>query len=72
MPEESNVYPLDRIRRYRVQVSRRQVAEKLYKTSRVLLEVSTIAAVLGRGIQFMSRELGDYDPPRKIRFPLDD
>ena len=72
MPEESNVYPLDRIRRYRVQVNRRKVAEKLYTTSKVLLEVSTIAAVLGRGIQFMSRELGGYEPPRRIKFPLDD
>ena len=70
--EEDNVYPLDRIRRYRIQVSRRQVASKMYKVSKVLLEVSTIAAVLGRGIQFMSRELGGYDPPRRIRFPLDD
>lgn len=69
--EKDNVYPLDNIRRYRVQVNRRQVASHLHKVSRVLLEVSTVAAVLGRGIQFMSRELG-YEPPRKIRFPMDD
>ena len=67
---EDNVYPLDRIRRYRVEVSRRDIGHTLYKTSTFLLEVSTIAAVLGRGLKYISRELG-YDTGRKIRFPID-
>jgi len=66
--EPDNVIPLERIRRYRVEVSRRRIAGHMYKTAKVLLEVSTICAVLGRGIQFMSRELG-HEPPRRIRFP---
>lgn len=68
---DENVIPLDRIRRYRVEINRRKVAGHLYKVSKVLLEVSTISAILGRGLKFMSRELG-YDEPRRIRFPLDD
>jgi hypothetical protein len=69
MPEE-NVIPLERIRRYRVEVNRRKVATQMYRVSKFLLEASTVCAVLGRGIQFMSRELG-YDHPRRIRIPFD-
>lgn len=69
-PDEDNVYPLDRIRRYRVAMNRRKVAGQMYRFSKILLEASTICAIAGRGIQFMSRELG-YEPPRKIRFPMD-
>lgn len=68
--EDDNVLPLDRIRRYRTEVSRREVAAHIYRFSIFLLEVSTVTAVLGRGLKFMSRELG-YDPPRRIRFPMD-
>lgn len=70
---DDNVFPLDRIKRYRVAMNRRKVAEHMWKTSKILLEASTICAIAGRGIQFMSRELG-YEPPRRIRyrFPLDD
>lgn len=67
---EDNVYPLDNIRRYRVEVSRREVASHVYKTAQLLLEISTITAVLGRGLKYISRELG-YDSGRKIRFPID-
>lgn len=67
---EDNVYPLDRIRRYRVEVSRREIAHTVYKTATFLLEVSTITAVLGRGLKYISRELG-YDSGRRIRFPVD-
>lgn len=69
--ESDNVLPLDRIRRYRVEVNRRRVAAQMYRVSKFLLEASTICAIAGRGIQFMSRELG-YEPPRRIRYPLDD
>jgi hypothetical protein len=70
LENDQNVYPLDRIRRYRVEVNRREVAGQLYRLSVILIEVSTVTAILGRGLKFMSRELG-YDPPRRIRFPLD-
>lgn len=63
--------PLERIQRYRVEVNRRKVARQMYRVSKVLLEASTICAIVGRGLKFMSRELG-YDEPRRIRFPLDD
>jgi hypothetical protein len=65
-----NVYPLDRIRGYRVEVSKREVASHLYRVAKFCLEASTVLAIAGRGLQFMSRELG-YDNPRRIRFPAD-
>lgn len=68
MADTDNVYPLDQIRRYRVEVNRREVAYHVHKVAIVLIEVSSIAAVLGRGLKFVSRELG-YDEPRRIRFP---
>jgi len=51
-----------------VEVNRREVARHVYKVSIFLIEVSSMAAVLGRGLKFISRELG-YDEPRRIRFP---
>lgn len=65
-----DVVPLERIRRYRTEVNRREIASHLYNVSKFLIEVSTIAAVLGRGLKYISRELG-YDEPRRIRFPID-
>ncbi len=67
---KDNVYPLDNIRRYRVEIGRREIGHSVYKTAVFLLEVSTITAVLGRGLKYISRELG-YDTGRKIRFPID-
>lgn len=62
--------PLDRIRSYRVQMDRQRTASSIYKTSVFLIEVSSIAAILGRGLKYIARELG-YDEPRRIRFPMD-
>jgi hypothetical protein len=67
---DDNVIPLERIRRYRVEVNRRQVASHMHKVAKWCLEASTVLAIAGRGIQFMSRELG-YEPSRRIRFPMD-
>jgi hypothetical protein len=69
--DPDNVVPLERIRRYRVEVNRRKVASQMYRVSKFLLEASTVCAVLGRGIQFMSRELGYDHNPRRIRIPFD-
>lgn len=68
--DDDNVLPLDRIKRYRVEVNRREVAERLYKFSQFLLEAATVLTISGRAIQFMSRELG-YEESRRIRFPRD-
>ena len=68
---DENVIPLERIRRYRVAVDREEVATHIHRVSRFLLEVSTICAIAGRGLQFMARELG-YEPRRRIRVPFDD
>lgn len=67
---DDNVLPLDRIRRYRVEVNRRDVARRLHRLSRFLLEAATVCTIAGRAIQFMARELG-YEEPRRIRFPQD-
>lgn len=66
-----NVIPLDRIRRYRQEINRRKVGQHMHQTARFLLELSTVAAVLGRGLQFMSRELG-YEPHRRRRVRVPD
>ena len=70
MPHHDETIPLDRIRSYRVQMDRQKTAGSIYKVSVFLIEVSTIAAIVGRGLKYISRELG-YDEPRRIRFPMD-
>jgi hypothetical protein len=71
--EYDNVTPLDTIRRYRVEMNRQKIANQIYRTSRFLLELSTVCTIAGRGLQFMARELG-YEPERRrrVRFPIDD
>lgn len=68
--EPDNVFPLDRIRRYRVEMNRRHIAQKMHTVAKFTIEASTVLAVLGRGLKLMSRELG-YDEPRRIRWPND-
>jgi hypothetical protein len=64
-----NVSPIDEIRRYRVVMGRRRLADKAFNASVVLIEIATILSVTGRGLRYMSRELDDDDdyPPRSRR-----
>lgn len=55
---------------YRRKVTREQTSETLYKTAMVVLEVSAITAIIGRGLKYVAREMG-YNEPRRIRFPMD-
>lgn len=67
MPEtDDNVLPLERIRRYRIQMSRQRIARRLYTIGQFSVEASTVLAILGRGLRLMARELG-YEEPRRIR-----
>jgi hypothetical protein len=71
---DDNVIPIDRIRRYRVQVDRREVALHLAKAARFCLEASTVLTILGRALQFSARELGYSNResrPSRIRIPFD-
>lgn len=62
---------IEYIRAYRSQLSKRDIADRTYKVAMFLLEVSTVTAVLGRGLKYVAREIDDGPQGRRIRFPVD-